>query len=232
MAGTAKTALLHGKPPLVDANKDSLELYIRRAVPDHLALAIGSHYNRRMSSQLQPFTQTIRSATPADYERCVVLDHSVSTEQVWQMSLEEVDGAQTVTFRPARLPRSTKLLYPRSGDTLLDSWNGHACFLVAEWEQEVVGYVNVRYENTLEAAWIADLVVDRAFRLKGIGRALLRASREWALNQQVRRLIVETQTKNFPAISFLQKRGLALCGYNDLYYPNQDIALFFGQTLR
>jgi len=185
-----------------------------------------------MSSQLQPYTQTIRSASPSDYERCVVLDHSVSAEQVWQMSVAEVDGAQTVTFRPARLPRSTKVLYPRTGDALYHSWNGHGCFLVAEWEEEVVAYVNIRYEATLEAAWIADLVVDRAFRLKGIGTALLRASRDWALAQQVRRLIVETQTKNFPAISFLQKRGMTLCGYNDLYYPNQDIALFFGQTLR
>jgi len=185
-----------------------------------------------MTSQIQPFTQTIRSASPSDYERCTALDHSVSADQVWQMSVTELDGAQTVTFQPARLPRSTKVLYPRTGDTLYNSWNGHACFLVAEWEEDVVAYVNIRYEQTIEAAWIADLVVDRAFRLKGMGTALLRAAREWALAQQVRRLIVETQTKNFPAISFLQKRGLTLCGYNDLYYPNQDIALFFGQTLR
>ena len=183
-------------------------------------------------SQLGQVTQTIRAGNPADYERCLVLDHTVSTEQVWQMSVEVIEGAHTVTFRPARLPRSTKVLYPRTGDTLYASWNGHASFLVAEWETEVVGYINVRYETTLEAAWIADLVVDRAYRLKGIGTALYRAAREWAIGQDVRRIIVETQTKNFPAISFLQKRGLTLCGYNDLYYPNQDIALFFGQTLR
>ncbi len=185
-----------------------------------------------MSSQLQPFTQTIRSATPSDYQRCLVLDHTISAETVWQMSFDDTDGALGVHFRPARLPRSTKVLYPRGGDMLLDSWKLHALFLVAEWEQEVAGYVNVRYEPSQEAAWIADLVVDRAVRRKGIGTALLRAAREWALEQQLRRLIVETQTKNFPAISFLQRHGLRLCGYNDLYYPNQDIAVFFGQTLR
>jgi GNAT superfamily N-acetyltransferase len=185
----------------------------------------------RMSA-LRPSTQTIRSATPADYEMCLLLDHSVSTETVWQMSLEDSDGAQTITFRPARLPRSTRVLYPRSSDTLLESWNRHSSFLVAEYDQEVIGYVNAREEASLEAAWIADLVVDRAFRLKGIGTALLRAAREWALEHKLRRLIVETHTKNHPAISFLQKRGLILCGYNDLYFPNQDIAIFFGQTLR
>ena len=185
-----------------------------------------------MSSSLRPFTQTIRSATPADYELCLLLDHSVSTEVVWQMSLEEEDGAQLIAFRPARLPRSTKVLYPRSSETLVESWNSHNTFRVAEWEGEIVGYVNVREDAGLEAAWVADLVVDRAARLKGIGTALLRAAREWALEHRLRRLIVETHTKNHPAISFLQKRGLILCGYNDLYFPNQDIAVFFGQTLR
>jgi GNAT superfamily N-acetyltransferase len=185
-----------------------------------------------MSSALRPHAQTIRTATPADYELCLLLDHSVSTEIVWQMALEEEDGAQTISFRPARLPRSTKVLYPRSNETLIESWNHHSNFRVAEWDHEVVGYVNVREEVSLEAAWIADLVVDRAFRLKGVGTALLRAGREWALEHRLRRLIVETHTKNHPAISFLQKRGLILCGYNDLYFPNQDIAVFFGQTLR
>jgi GNAT superfamily N-acetyltransferase len=185
-----------------------------------------------MSSAIRPVTQTIRSATPADYEVCLLLDHSVSTEVVWQMSIEEQDGAQTIAFRPARLPRSTKVLYPRASETLVESWNRHSSFLISGWEHEIAGYVNIREEASLEAAWVADLVVDRPYRLKGIGTALLRAAREWTLEHKFRRLVVETHTKNFPAISFLQKRGLILCGYNDLYFPNQDIAIFFGQTLR
>lgn len=177
-------------------------------------------------------TLTIRSATPSDYEICQELDHSCSTDYVWQMFLEEVEDTLTTSFRQARLPRSTKVLYPRTGDTLIQSWQLHSCFLVAEWEEQLVGYANIREEPSQETAWVADLIVDRPHRLRGIGTALLRASREWALERHLKRLIVETQTKNYPAISFLQKRGLVFCGYNDLYYPNQDIAVFFGQTLR
>ena len=40
------------------------------------------------------------------------------------------------------------------------------------------------------------------------------------------------QSKNYPAISFAQKQGLAFCGYNDRYYASQDVALFFGMTLK
>ncbi len=179
-----------------------------------------------------PITLTIRSAMPSDYEACLALDHSVSTETVWQMVLDdEAEGLQ-VTFRPVRLPRSMKVLYPRSGELLLQSWRLHAAFLVAEWEHRVVGYASVREETSQETAWVSDLAVDHPYRLRRVGTALLGAARKWAIERNLRRLIVETQTKNYPAIRFLQKRGLSFCGYNDLYYPNQDIAVFFGQTLR
>jgi GNAT superfamily N-acetyltransferase len=125
-----------------------------------------------------------------------------------------------------------KVLYPRSGEGLLQSWRLHACFLVAEWDGQPVGYLNMREELAQETGWVADLVVDRPYRLRGVGTALLRGARVWAREHNLRRLIVETQTKNHPAIRFLQQRGLVFCGYNDLYYPNQDIAVFFGQSLR
>lgn len=185
-----------------------------------------------MSDTKPSETLIIRSATPADYEICQLLDHSCSTDYVWQMILDKGDDQLQVVFRPARLPRSMKVHYPRSGEALLQSWQLHACFLVAELDEEMVGYVNVREEQSQETAWVADLVVDQPHRLQGIGTALLRGARRWALDRKLRRLIVETQTKNYPAIRFLQKCGLVFCGYNDLYYPNQDIALFFGQALR
>lgn len=184
-----------------------------------------------MTSVEPSTTLTVRSVMPSDYEICLSLDHSVSTDYVWQVSMDEVDGALNVVFRPARLPRSAKVLYPRIGDVLVESWQQHACFLVAQWGLDVVGYVNVREELAQETAWVADLTVDRSFRMQGIGTALLRGARQWALEHGLRRLIVETQTKNYPAIKFLQKRGLVFSGYNDLYYPNQDIAVFFGQSL-
>jgi len=180
----------------------------------------------------KPITVTFRSAMPSDYQLCTHLDHSISTDYVWQMILDSHEDQQGVMFRVARLPRSMKVVYPRSDTVLLASWQTHSIFLVAEWEKEVIGYVNIRLEEALYAAWIADLVVDSGYRLQGIGTGLLNAARQWAVEHDLRRMIVETQTKNYPGIRFLQKRGLTFCGYNELFYPNQDIAVFFGQTLR
>ena len=185
-----------------------------------------------MDSVNSTATLTIKGAMPSDYDRCLMLDHTISTDYVWQMVINDASDDVNVSFRSARLPRSMQVLYPRTGETLMQSWMMHAVFLVARWGEDVVGYVNIREERAQETAWIADLAVDRAMRRKGVGTALLREARRWAISQELRRVVVETQTKNHPGIQFLKRHGLKFSGYNDLYYPNQDIAVFFGETLR
>ena len=79
---------------------------------------------------------------------------------------------------------------------------------------------------------ITDLVVDVANRRKGVGTALLAAGQDWAASRSHRRLILELQAKNLPAIRFAQKFGYEFCGYNDHYYINQDVAIFFAKILK
>lgn len=174
----------------------------------------------------------IRVAVPADLEACVDLDHATETDYVWQMEYLDQDGSLSVTFREARLPRTMRVRYPRSRAVLEENWQLHAGFLVAEIGHKVVGYVNMEERRIYDTGWIVDLVVDNSSRSQGIGTGLLKRARSMARERGLKRIVVETSTKNFPAISFLQRRGLVLCGYNDLYYPNHDIAVFFGQNLR
>ena len=84
----------------------------------------------------------------------------------------------------------------------------------------------------LQDGVIADFAVDRLARRRGVGTALLGSARDWATRSGLQRLIIETQSKNFPAIRFCQHNGFTYCGYNDQYYVSQDIALFFGMKLR
>ena len=65
-----------------------------------------------------------------------------------------------------------------------------------------------------------------------MGTVLLAAAAHWARENHLARLVLETAIKNYPAICFAVKNGLVFCGYNDRYYPQQDVALFFGMTLK
>jgi hypothetical protein len=45
-------------------------------------------------------------------------------------------------------------------------------------------------------------------------------------------MILEMQSKNYPAIQLAQKLGFDFCGYNDNYFDNQDIAILFSKPIK
>jgi ribosomal protein S18 acetylase RimI-like enzyme len=81
------------------------------------------------------------------------------------------------------------------------------------------------------AIWITDLIVGRPLRKRGIARQLIAAAELWAKQRNLRRVMVEVQSKNAPAVRIVQKLGFEFCGYNDQYYVTRDVALFFSRSL-
>jgi len=173
----------------------------------------------------------LRPAQPSDLEICGSLDSSYTTDRVWQMQEREENGALTTTFRVVRLPREVKVDYPRQGHDLLIGWRQRDGFLVAEEEEGICGYVALTEQPEHSIARVGDLVVERRRRRCNIGTTLLQAAAQWARAQDLGRLVIEVQTKNYPAIQLSRSCGLNFCGYSDHYWPNQDIALFFGKSL-
>jgi GNAT superfamily N-acetyltransferase len=175
---------------------------------------------------------TVRDATQEDLATCLQLDLSYETDYVWQMDVRDDTGAIAISLRTVRLPRPMRVIYPREPEALSLSWSKHECFLVAETSGLVRGYLVMRYDAGPGTAWITDVAIGRTWRRQGLGSALLMEAYNRARDQHLRRLTLETQTKNYPGINFCQKHGLNFCGFNDRYYPNHDIALFFGQNVR
>jgi ribosomal protein S18 acetylase RimI-like enzyme len=173
----------------------------------------------------------VRPADLTDLKACLEIDHSYVTSHVWQMEESEAPGELTVIFRTARLPRSMRVKYPKDYDNLLESWRRGECFLVAEEGDVVRGYLDMSVQPWNLTGRVANLAVARDHRRKGAGTALLQKAVEWSRQRGLRRLMLEIQTKNYPAICFCQKNGFAFCGFNDRYYTNQDIALFFARSI-
>ena len=180
----------------------------------------------------------LRSADLVDIGACLALDADSQTDHVWQMDEREENGGRVVRFQTVRLPRVMHVSYPRQRDDLLAAWEGGATVLVTadrrqgedEALQRIVAYCQLDACAWQDAGWISHLVVDRPHRRRGIATAMLQASVLWARKEGLCRLLIGVQTKNYPAICFCEKNGFAFCGFNDRYYQNRDIALFF--TLR
>jgi hypothetical protein len=56
---------------------------------------------------------------------------------------------------------------------------------------------------------------------------LILAAQEWAMQHNLRRLNIPLQSKNYPALRMILKMGYEFGGYQDHYFSNRDIALFF-----
>jgi GNAT superfamily N-acetyltransferase len=174
----------------------------------------------------------IRPASVADIPRLLVLDHSCQSDYVWQLELRREAGQVTAGFREVRLPRSIDVRYPRNPASLSDEWMRRDIALVALNDGDPIGYLCSTVEYASAVGWVTDLAVSPLHRRKGAASALLTAVQAWAAERNVRRLILEMQSKNQAYIRLAQKFGYEFCGYNDQYYPTQDVALFFGRTIK
>ena len=174
----------------------------------------------------------IRPAVASDLPRLMGLDHSITSESVWQLELRREIGQVTAMFREVRLPRSILADYPRNPFALADDWIKRSMIYTALLDQDIVGYVSLLERGIDSAVYVTDLVVDAASRRHGVGSALLASAQDWAAGRSFRRIILEMQSKNLPAIRLSQKFGYDFCGYNDHYYLTQDVALFFAKSLK
>lgn len=176
----------------------------------------------------------IRDGLDSDISGCLAMDHTYETDYVWQMNIHEEGDQWEVRFKTDRLPRTMQAEYPRDERRLRLAVPPNQCFLVAvERDQpEVIGYLTMWNDPIYRVARVNDLVVSRTYRNHRIATRLLNVSRQWAREHDLTQMTMEIQTKNYPGIMFCQQRGFTFCGFNDRLFPNQDIAIFFSQSLR
>lgn len=178
------------------------------------------------------YGMNIRPARARDLEFCLALDESFETEYVWQMETARVDSGVQLAFRATRLPRAMRVAGLGARDAILDHFEAGECFVVAEEESRLVGFADATADLDQRLGWLHYLIVSGDARRRGAGAQLLRETLAWAREKKLRALVTTLSTKNYPASNFLQKRGFTFCGFNDRYYHNRDIAIYFACNLR
>ncbi|MCA0452621.1 MAG: GNAT family N-acetyltransferase [Chloroflexi bacterium] len=175
----------------------------------------------------------IRDGLESDISACLLLDHHYETDLVWQMTVDEKPGQWHIGFQKQQLPRTLETSYQPDRNKLLLSLPDDQCFLVAATRDsnELMAYLAMQRDPVNGIAQIHDLVVSMPYRRQRIGTRLLGIARQWAKEHGLHTLMFEAATQNYPGIVFAQQSGFKFCGYNDHYFPNQDIAVFFSQAL-
>lgn len=174
----------------------------------------------------------VRNAVSPDFSLLSTFNHTTKTDTVWQMDREANNGLVSTNFREIRLPRPIQVIYPYSIDTLLDRSKTMSVVLIACLDETPIGYIGISTFQAGSTGWIMDLVVHERWRRRGFASVLVRAAHDWSVQRDIHRLMLEMTCKNYPAICLSRKLGFEFCGYNEYYYTNNDIALFFTRYFR
>ncbi len=176
----------------------------------------------------------IRPAELSDLESILALDHSYTTDHVWQMSGQNTTDEQTATFRLVQLQREIQTPSPYEPQVLRRCL--HRCdylwVMQATDGYELYGYIGMVLLPWHNTGWIPACAVAPHMRRKGIGTQLLRTAIAQARADGLHSITLSLQTKNYPATRFCQTRGMRFSGYADNYYAGRDIALFFAYRIR
>ncbi|MGB9674143.1 MAG: GNAT family N-acetyltransferase [Anaerolineales bacterium] len=174
----------------------------------------------------------VRPSVAADLDQILAIEPHYSTQNTWQIEMQKDDeGMINAFFRQNRLPRAIRVEYPRTRNIMIEEWSRCDGILVGLMEDTIVGYIALSLQKIPHTSWVTDLVVRMPLRRRGIGGGLLLAALDWSRSKGALRMALEMQLKNYAAIQMAKKYGFEFCGFQDFYYPNHDLALFFCRSI-
>ena len=99
--------------------------------------------------------------------------------------------------------------------------NPYKTVFLAYIDGSFAGRIMVR-KDWNKYAFIEDICVLKSYRGQGVGTALIKKTIEWAKNEEMNGLALETQDNNLLACRFYSKCGFVLGAVNTMLYKNLD----------
>ena len=142
----------------------------------------------------------IRPARPEDYARLCALYEQLDTFHR--------DARPDVFVKPDGAPRS----FERVGEIIAGP---RSTMLVAEWERVIAGFATIIVRRIspnpvrpiTEYAELDEIVVDAAHRRRGMATLLIRASEAWAIEHELKALVIGVWAFNEGARAVYERAG-------------------------
>lgn len=174
----------------------------------------------------------MRLATLDDYAQIDALDLSFDSTHVWKVQTFEEPDKYSVNFEKTKLPKQIHVLFQAYNAQAMESMIRRQEILTVRYEKEIVGYVRLELDEAVNRLVIKTGGIAPQFRRKGIGDMLLQQVEEIAQRNDIHYVVCMLQAKNDPAIRFFMRHGFRFCGYQEFYFPNMEIGLFFSRNIR
>lgn len=123
--------------------------------------------------------------------------------------------------------------WPREEFASAISGHDTPVYVACDARRRVAGFLMLRH--AVDEVELITIAVDRKWRGKGVGRALLRAALADLMMTPARRMFLEVAEDNTPALKLYRGEGFAEVGRRAGYYPRPDgtpaTALVMGRDL-
>jgi len=133
---------------------------------------------------------------------------------------EEKDG-WTISIRREMFEKP--FVKRNDDDKTVQDYKGDSELYLAYMDGNEVGQLQFEFQEFSKSMRVWDIDVWPRFKRKGVGTALMETCLERAKALGARRIVLETQSSNLPAIHFYKKMGFELIGLDGSHYLNDDI---------
>ena len=174
----------------------------------------------------------IGAATIDEYPQIAAIDLSFESDYVWKTQmLEGLDSFES-SFQRIRLPKTIRVSFQAYPPANLDILIRQREVLSVRYEDKIIGYARLEQDETVNRLILKTGGIVPEYRKKGIGTVLMDRIMEIARHNNIRSVICMVQAKNDPAIHFLLSKGFIFSGYQEFFFRNMEIGLFFSKNVR
>jgi len=170
---------------------------------------------------------TLQKATAATLAQVYACDSSFTVTS--KLQLNATDGV--ITYTVVAVPPYEKQYPHEVGE--YDSYinQSNSAIFLAYMNEQIAGRVVLK-KNWNGFGYVEDITVNRPYRKQGVGQQLMQQAVEWAKEEGLPGLMLETQNNNVPACRFYERFGFKLRGFDTELYralmPTTDeVALYW-----
>jgi len=142
------------------------------------------------------------------------------SEYYYDIVYREIDGGfqYNLVKKTFEEPRKKEFV-----SVLLEDWLENPVLFGAEYNGKIVGFIELSHETWNNRLRVSNIYIEEKYRRKGIGTELMKYAINFAKQNKIRALVLETQSCNHPAISFYMKCGFSIIGFDLSCYSNEDV---------
>ncbi len=170
-------------------------------------------------------------ATMADYPLLKRINLDFDSNYVWQSQMNDDVNEYSITLKNVKLPKTIHVPFQANDENNLEMTIKLNEIILIRTDRQEIGFIRIEQDELAHRIILRNGGLKPEYRRQGIGTIMLGQIEEIARQNNITQILCIIQAKNDSAIRFLTAKGFRLSGFEEFYFPNMEIALFFSKNI-